>query len=69
VFVDDTTEGNSKYYETTCPTVTLSAINPAWIDLVSKEGLASDRPANNGLRQSKAALAVKIVIKIFTALM
>jgi hypothetical protein len=38
----------------TCPSATLSTINPTWTDLGSKPGLRGERPATNHLSHGTA---------------
>jgi hypothetical protein len=44
----------SQYSEKTCPSATLSTINATWLDLGSKQGRHSGKPATNGLSYSTA---------------
>jgi hypothetical protein len=49
-------QGKSKYSEKTCPSSTLSTINPTWPDLTSNPGRRGGKPATNRLSYGTAHL-------------
>jgi hypothetical protein len=53
---------NRRTRRKTCPSATLSSINPAWIDTGANPGLRGVRPATNDLSQGTAIL--KVTMKI-----
>jgi hypothetical protein len=63
---NDIDRGSQRTQRKTCPSATLSTINPIWIDPSANPGLRGERPVTNGLSHGTALARIELGPKLCT---